>query len=181
MPLYDSSDFKTTNGITRTRSLFWELDYDGEDALFTIKDEECVHPRSNRTLVPIGKLFIELTVEDPTEYSFAEAVFGSWDAWDKISSGDKRIQANVERWRREADVRRKSLAFATLLQEAKKDGKSSFTAAKYLLEDGWKKPDGRTTDGRKERAQTRETAEEAFRRSALEEDIQRLKEEGHLQ
>lgn len=178
MALFDMSYIKTEQGVIRTKSLFYELDYESDSCLFTLKEDAIPHPTLGRELLPISRLFIEMTVEDPTEYEFASAVFGSWDVWEKIRSSDKRLVAHIEKWRVEADVRRKAMAFRTLLNEVKNDGKASFTAAKYLLEDGWKKTDGRTTDGRKERAKQRENAEEAFKRNGVADDLKRLREEG---
>ena len=180
MALFDFSYTKTPQGVIRTKSLFWELDYQSDDCIFTLKEEEC-STATGRALVPISRLFIEMTIDDPTEYEFADAVFGSWDVWDKIRNSDKRLVEHIEKWRREADVRRKALAFRTLLNEVKLGGKSAFGAAKYILEEGWKKTDARTTDGRKERAKQRETAEEAFKRTGVDEDIKRLREEGLIQ
>ena len=181
MALFDFSYTKTETNAIRTKSLFWELDYESEYSLFTLKEEECIHKPTGRVLLPIGKLFIEMTVDDPTEYDFADAVFGSWAVWDKIRNSDKRLVAEIEKWRLEADVRRKALAFKTLLNEVKNDGKASFSAAKYLLEEGWKKTDARTADGRKDRAKQREQADKAFDRAGIQDDLKRLKEQGLIQ
>ena len=181
MPLLSPDQFKNTVGVVRTKSLFYELCYDdSESAVFTLKDEAMVSP-SGVTLIPISKIFIEMAVDDPTEISFALHVFGSWDAWEKLCRSDKRLINHIEAWRREAAVRRKQLAFKVIVDEVRTSGKSAFSAAKYLLEEGWVAQDKRTQDGRKKRQEVRETAEEAFERAAIEEDLKRLREEGFLQ
>ena len=177
MPLLAPEDFKNESGVVRTKSLFHEYSYDDTSSVvFTLKDTGYALP-SGRELLPISRLFVESTVQDPTEYTFAMEVFGSWEAWDKIRSGDRRLKAQIEKWRREADVCRKSIAFRSVVEEAQ-GGKSAFSASKYLIEETWatKGPDGRSA-----RKQARETAEEAFERSGTAEDIKRLREEGLIQ
>jgi hypothetical protein len=120
-----------------------------------------------------------MAVDDPTEITFSDHIFGSWQVWDKIRNSDKRLVTHIEKWRKEADVRRKALAFSVVVNEVKNEGKSSFAAAKYLIEEGWN-PKGRTTDARKKRAESRETAQTAFEREGLTEDMARLKEAGLL-
>lgn len=187
MPLLQPTDYKTDGGVVRTKSLFHEYSYDDTSfVVFTLKDTGYFLPSkspegedqgSGKELLPISRLFVESTVQDPTEYSFAMEVFGSWEAWDKIRSGDRRLKAQIEKWRTEADVCRKSIAFKSVVEEAQ-GGKSAFSAAKYLIEETWatKGPDGRSA-----RKKARETAEEAFERSGTAEDIKRLREEGLIQ
>lgn len=181
MPLLQPSQYKSEQGVIRTKSLFYELCYDNnEHAVFTLKEDEHQHP-SGRTLVPISKIFIEMAVADPTGYNFSQAVFGSWAAWEKISNSDKRLVVQIDAWRKEADVKRKSLGFKAVVEEVTLQGKSAFTAAKYLIEESWTNKSARTADGRKARAEAQETAEEAFERSAVSDDIKRLREQGLLQ
>ena len=180
MPLLSPDQYKNGSGATMTKALFFELSYhDPDKAVFTLKDEAIVSP-SGVTLIPLSKIFIDMAVDDPTEITFAYHVFGSYDAWLKISSSDKRLVAHVESWRREATILRKQLAFKVVVDEVRNGGKSAFSAAKYLIEEGWETKDQRTADGRKNRAKARETAEEAFERAAVEEDLKRLKEEGFI-
>jgi hypothetical protein len=181
MPLLQTSQYKTEQGVVRTKTLFYELCYaEPEHAVFTLKEDEHQHPLGH-TLVPISQIFIEMAVEDPTGYNFSQAVFGSWSAWDKISNSDKRIVAHVTAWRKEATVRRKALGFKAVVEEVTTNGKSAFTAAKYLIEESWTSKDTRTADGRKARAEAQETAEEAFERSAVSDDLKRLRESGLIQ
>ena len=179
MALYDFTYTKTDNGIIRTKSLFYELAYDNpEFAIFTLKEHDS-ETSAGRPLMSLAQTFIAMTIDDPTEVEFADEVFGSWEVWDKIRNSDKRIVAAIEKWRKEADIRRKAIAFKAVVNEAR-DGKSSLAAAKYLIEEPWKKGDN-STDGRKKRSEARETAKEAFERTGVAEDIKRLREDGLIQ
>lgn len=179
MALYDFSYTKTPQGVIRTKSLFHELEYESEFSIFTLKEKPMTHP-SGRPLVPISQKFIEMTVVDPTEISFADHMFGSWDVWDKLTHSDKRLVTHIQKWRREADIRRKALAFKVVVDEVQNQGKSAFSAAKYLIEEPWNTK-GTTKDARKKREESRETAQEAFEREGLSEDVVRLRESGLIQ
>ena len=177
MAIYDFTFTKSDSGVIRTKSLFYETSYDNQEyVLFTLKEHDVQLP-SGRTAVALSKIFIEMTVQDPTEFEFSQAVFGSWEVWDKIANAAT-IDKHVAKWRKEATIRRKAMAFKSVVAEVQEGGKSSFTAAKYLIEEPWSVKDARTKDGRKARAEARETAEQAFERAAVSEDLQRLRDEG---
>ena len=178
-PLFTYEQLKNEKGVIRTKSLFYEYAYDDPQfAIFTIKDTD--HQTSEgRPLMSLSKKFIELTVDDPTEVLFADKLFGSWEVWDKIRNSDKRIVAKLEKWRKESVIRRKSLAFQTLVNEIKTQGRGALASSKYLLEEPWKAKGG--ADGRKVRKESAETAQEAFERDGLKEDLKRLKDGGLMQ
>jgi len=177
MALFGFDKTKSANGGVRTKALFYETAYGNDDfVIFTLKEFDS-HTSDGRPLTSLSQIFIEMTVEDPTEVEFADHVFGSWLVWDKIRSSDKRVVAAVEQWREEATIRRKSIAFKALVSEVKTLGKSSQSTAKYLLEEPWKKP----ADGRGHREQVRKTTEKAAESIDLKEDIKRLKEAGMIQ
>lgn len=180
MALFTMDQLKTSNGIIRTKSLFYEFCYENpEHAVLTLKDHDCT-TSDGKPLISLSQKFIELTVDDPTEVTFADAVFGSWAVWEKLMNSDSRFTRKLEAWRKEATVRRKALAFNVLVNEVRTNGKGSLGAAKYLLEEGWG-PKGQSKDGRAHRKQAQETADEAFERQGLTEDLKRLKEDGLLQ
>jgi hypothetical protein len=64
------------------------------------------------------------------------AVFGNWHVWDVIRNAPQ-LKPYVKRWRNEAEVKIKSEAIKAIALEAQSGGRSSFTAAKLLLERGW--------------------------------------------
>lgn len=133
--LFDTSKTKTDNGVTRTKSLFYELSYeDTQHVLFTLKDEDLEH--NGRTYTSLPNLYRNLVPIDPTEYTFAMAVFGNWHVWDKIRNAPQ-LKPYVKKWREEAEVKIKSEAIKAIALEATSGGRSSFTAAKLLLERGW--------------------------------------------
>jgi hypothetical protein len=87
-------------------------------------------------------------------------------------------EEDIVKWRREAEVKRKSLAFESVVKEIQEGGRSSFTAAKFLINEEWKaKEDGRAA--RKEKnLKDKTTSEEAFERAGVNEDLKRLKDQG---
>ena len=179
MALLDPKQYRTNEGVIRTRSLFYEFSYASDCAVFTVKDRPVTSPLTG-PLIEFRKLFVEYYIQDPTEVSFADHVFDSWKAWSKIRSSDKRIVALLEDCRLEGDIRRKAMAFTTVLETATSDKASAFSAAKYLIEGGWDTTKS-GKDGRSKRQRDRDTANEAFHRTGMEDDLQRLKDSGLIQ
>ena len=133
--LFGTKYTKTIKGVVRTKSLFYELSYDKpEFVIFTLKDQDLEH--KGKTYVSMSNLFRSLVPQDPTEYTFAMAVFGSWYVWEVIREAPQ-LKVYVSRWRREADIKIKSEAIKAIAEEMNSQGRSSFTAAKLLLERGW--------------------------------------------
>lgn len=169
--LFGTEYTKTVKGVIRTKSLFYELSYaDPTHVVFTLKDEDVDH--NGRTYVSMAKLYRSLVPQDPTEYTFAMAVFGNWHVWEVIREAPQ-LKPYVTRWRREAEVKIKSEAIAAIATEMKEGGRSSFTAAKLLLERGWLEKD--TASKTKQKLQEKEDEEmgkEAL--SLLSEDAARL-------
>lgn len=126
---------KTSKGVVRTKSLFYELSYESpEHVIFTLKEEDV--ERNGRTYVSLSNLYRTLVPQDPTEYTFAMTVFGNWHVWDVIRNAPQ-LKPYVARWRKEAEIKVKSEAIKAIAEEMKSGGRSSFTAAKLLLERGW--------------------------------------------
>jgi len=133
--LYGTKYTKTIKGVVRTKSLFYELSYtDPTHVIFTLKDDDVDH--KGRTYVSIANLYRSLVPQDPTEYTFAMTVFGNWHVWEVIREAPQ-LKPYITRWRREAEIKIKSEAIASIASEMKQGGRSSFTAAKLLLERGW--------------------------------------------
>ena len=101
---------------------------------------------------------------------FRSTVFGDVQFWERLKKAPW-MPAYVDAWKHEAEIRRKSLAFGAVLKEVREDGKSSFQAAKYLIEEPWRK-------GSVERRKTKASAREAY--DLVRDDVDRLKEEGLL-
>lgn len=162
---------KTIKGVVRTKSLFYELSYtDPEHVIFTTKEEDI--ERNGKTYISLSKLFCSLVPQDPTEYTFAMTVFGSWHVWEVIREAPQ-VSLHYKRWKREAEIKVKSEAIKAIAEEAKSGGRSSFTAAKLLLERGWidKEPTSKTKQKLQEKEE-QEMDREALR--LLSEEAERL-------
>jgi len=169
--LFDLTKTKTENGVVRTKSLFYELSYDNtEHVLFTLKNDDLDH--NGRTYTSLSKLYRSLAAQDPTEYTFAMAVFGDWDVWDKIRNAPQ-LRPYVTKWRKEVEIKIKSQAIKIIAEEAMGGGRSSFTAAKLLLDRGWIEKEAAS----KSKAKLEAKEEEEMDREAmklLSEDAERL-------
>lgn len=133
--LFGPEKTKNEKGVVRTKSLFYELSYGNtEHVIFVLKDED--QEVDGKTYVSLAKLYRSLVANDPTEYTFALAVFGYWDIWDTIRNSTQ-LKPYVKKWKTEVEVKIKSEAIQIIAQEARGAGRSSFTAAKLLLDRGW--------------------------------------------
>ena len=171
MPLFTMSQLKGPNGKCRTKSLFYELSYyDTTDVIFTTKEHDITV--KDKLYVSLQQLFVKMVPHDPTEYEFAQAVFGSWNVWKGISEAPQ-IKPLVNHWRSEVVVKIKSQAIQAIAEEMKSNGRSSFSAAKLLLDKGWLDSD--TASQAKKKLQAKEQEEENKQAlSLLENDAQRL-------
>ncbi len=129
MPLIEHKDLYTSSGQRRTRALFRETCMASDTPVASIGKQP-------GALIPMRELFLEFVPNDPTEFEFAELVFGDYAHWKMIADAPWMSDVLAE-WRMICDVKRKSEAFKAVLEEAK-GGRSSFTAAKYLIEEPWK-------------------------------------------
>ena len=120
----------------------------------------------------LQQLFVKMVPNDPTEYEFAQAVFGSWNVWKGISEAPQ-IKPYVNHWRNEVVVKIKSQAIQAIAEEMKSNGRSSFSAAKLLLDKGWL--DNDTASQAKKKLQAKEQEEQDKQAlSLLQNDAQRL-------
>lgn len=185
MALLTTDQYRVEGGPYLTKALFYELSDHPQYVQFTVKEQDHKVTETNkdfggRLLPSLQRIFVEHVLYDPTEVGFADHVFGLWDPWDRICQSPT-VLPHIEKWRREADIRRKALAFQQIVSEAANGGKSAMAAAKFLIDEPWKVKDARTKDGRAARKEVRETAEEAFKRTAIEDDLKRLRDEGIIQ
>ena len=169
--LFNETQLRTSQGKLRTRSLFWELSYfEPEHVIFTLRENDL--EKNGKTYTSLRKLYLSYCVSDPTEYTFAWAVFGSWDTWQQLSRSNY-VKKEIESWRKEVEVKIKSEAIRSIASEMRDGGRSSFGAAKLLLERGWL--DDKNASKAKEKLKAKEEEElnkEAL--SLLSEDAERL-------
>lgn len=169
MPLFSYDDlYNESNNNPKTRILFCQQNSSGPLSVYR-KDVE--------GKINLYKIYMDLCVDDPSEVNFAENVFGDIVYWKEHLSQDKWFIKHLEEWRMASAEKRKSMAFKAVIAEVKENGKSAFTAAKYLIEEPWLV--GATATEKKEIAKTRRmTAEKAYSATAFQDDIERLKEIG---
>ena len=158
--MFSKEDLYGLNGKMKTQSLFREFFPEtGQLTLSKHDTDGCINLR---------QIYISFCIDDPTEVTFAESVFGDYAFWENLRSLVW-MKPNVEEWERIADVKRKQKAFATLIQDATdKDSRTSVTSAKYLIDEPWK--------GRKKetKEKVKESTSEAF--SQVRHDLERMKE-----
>ena len=126
----------TTNLKPKVLCLIKELCKPTDKPIFTVRDEK-------EGLHSLRTLFVSYTVEDASESTFAEEVFGDVGYWLKARE-HKFIKPFVEEWREEADVKRKAIAYKAIVAEVRDNGKSAFSAAKFLIDEPHK--DKRNTE-----------------------------------
>lgn len=134
----------------------YQSNRDTSKAIFTMRPHK-------EGYISLRQIFVQHVAEDPSEASFAETVFGDVGYWLRVRE-QKEMKSWLPEWREEAEVIRKSNAFKAVIQEVKEEGKNSFAAAKYLIEEPWK--------GRSKKAveQKRKTSEKAAASTVSPED-----------
>ena len=164
--MFSESVLYSTGNVRRTRSLFKELSLGGQEPVFTLGRDR------GEGYICLKKLYIQFCVSDPSEAIFAEVVFGDIGFWKNIAKCTW-MQDHLEEWREVVEVKRKSLAFQSVIKQVEEDGKSSFQAARFLIEEPWK--DKRTPKVAKAaKASTTQAS------NVVSSDVKRLKEEGLL-
>lgn len=158
MAIVTRDQIYNTMNVAMIRPLL--LEEGSNSAVFTLSREH------KDGYVSLYKLFIQFVVDDPTETTFAEEVFGDISYWFTVRESVT-LKNHLEEWREICDVLRKKKAFSAILEEVKTKGRNSFQASKYLIEEPWKK-------GSPNRRKVRQTTEQAFEQSTLKEDFERI-------
>lgn len=168
MPLVSKEDMYNAQNVHFCRNIFIEYN---PSALFTLSR----NPEAGKG-VPLADLYIALTVDDPSEATFVDEVFGDFFFWKSLSNSQF-FKPHLEEWKEVAEIKRKQKAFKAIMNEVKTEGKSSFSAAKYLIEEPWR---GAPTAAERKRMRSKvnETTEKAFSDQQIQEDVERLKKEG---
>lgn len=157
----DKTLFKDAMGRFLTQSLFLELGYDTESAVYTLADE---HKEYKGKIYPSLKR-LYLLQADPTEYSFANAYLCNWEHWQRIKA-NKVIMSRIEHWEEELELMLRSQAVRAAISLSG----DNFNASKWVADGSWRtKKAGRpkaaeTERERKIRAKViDETSEDASR------------------
>jgi hypothetical protein len=115
------------NNIPRILCLISELCKYDDEPIFTLRDQK-------EGMESLQTLFINLTVNDPTEVTFAETVFGDVFYWVTVRE-IKALKDTLDKWREVASIKRKAIAYKAILDEVTSGGKSAFSAARYLIDE----------------------------------------------
>lgn len=118
---------KDSMGRFRTQSLFVEHKHDKYPAPFTLKDYD------HNGGLSLYQRYMDTA--DPTEYSFAIAMFGSWRHWQVLTS-TKWFAPTIKRWRDELSVKFESDRFQEMrdVAETCKGTPQGVQATKWLAE-----------------------------------------------
>lgn len=141
----DKKAFLDSMGRPITQSLFLEISYNPEVAVYTLKEYD--HTYEGKTFPSIKRLYIQM--EDVVEYDFANRYFLGWSHWQRIAN-NKLFKKHVEEWRIELELKVRSQAVRDIIDMSATE--RSFQAAKWLADKGWaEKRAGRPTKEQTER------------------------------
>lgn len=126
----EKSALRDSKGRFLTQSLFLELGYKTDFAVFTLKDD---HYKYNGKFYPsLKKLYLEF--EDVTEYEFANRYLLGWEHWQKMLE-NLSIAKHIKKWREELELKIRCQAMRNAISSAKK---GNFQAAKYIVNGEYK-------------------------------------------
>ena len=128
----DKKRLKDTSGRPLTQSLFLEIGYDEDKAIFTFKDED--HEYKGNTYYSLKRLYLEM--EDPTEYEFANTYLLGWQHWKRLKA-NKILAKHFAEWEEELELRLRAQGIRAAIDQAAED--KGFQAAKWLADKGWQK------------------------------------------
>jgi hypothetical protein len=128
----DKSKLRDGRGRPLTQSLFLEVGYNTDFAVYTQKDEDYTY--KGKLYLSLKRLYLEH--EDPTEYDFATTHLLGWQHWQRIVR-NKVFAKMVEEWREELELKLRSQAFREILDQSSTD--KGFQAAKWIADKGWNK------------------------------------------
>lgn len=139
---------KLVDGMGRplTQSLFLEIGYREEFAVYSLKDLD--HHYKGKVYPSLKRLY--LAHEDTVEYDFATTYLLGWNHWKRLNE-NKQLRKHFDEWREELELKIRSQAVKDIMDQCASEG-GSFQAAKWLADRGWdKRAAGRPTKQEKER------------------------------
>lgn len=120
--------FKNASGTRYLNGLFYEMTNDKSTCVYTLKNED------HKGYASLYRLYME--ANDPTEYSFAVSNLDGWDHWEALQNCSW-FKPYLHKWRRELDIRFKSIAIANIISVSKSQSKDAMQANKFLATRGY--------------------------------------------
>ncbi len=162
----DKKKMLDVRGRPLTQSLFLEMGYQEDFAMYTLKDWDWQY--NGKTYPSIKRLY--LAHDDPLEYDFATTYFLGWNHWLRLCE-NKAIRKFIDEWRTELELKLAAQSVRNIIDMTADE--KGFQAAKYVAERGWNKnPVGRPKkDTSYQDAKIDERLNEEFG-----DDVKRLKE-----
>ena len=143
---WTKEQLKDNLGRPLTQSLFLEIGYNVEYAVFTFNDEDKEY---NGKIYPSLKRHY-LEIADPTEYDFAKTCLLGWTHWKRLKE-NKALRPYFDEWADELEVAIRSEGIRGLMDLTTSEG-GNFQAAKWMAEKGWDKREaGRPSKIQKDR------------------------------
>lgn len=128
----DKSRLKDAQGRPLTQSLFLEIGYEEDKAIYTLKDED--HEYKGNTYYSLKKLFLEM--EDPTEYLFANTYLLGWQHWQRLNK-NRALTKHFEEWREELELSLRAQGIRAIIEQSAEE--KAFQQANWLAEGKWNK------------------------------------------
>jgi len=126
----DKKAFVDSMGRPITQSLFLEIGYNPEVAVYSLKEYD--HEYEGKVFPSLKRLYIQM--EDVLEYEFANRYLLGWQHWQRIIN-NKLFKPHVEAWRSELELKIRSQAVRDIIDMSADE--RSFQAAKWLADKGW--------------------------------------------
>jgi len=117
-------------GGMRTQSLFLEMGYNYDVALYTLKSQD--HTAKGKTFISLKQLY--LTSEDIIEYEFANTHLLGWDHWKRLCN-NKQLAEHIKDWREELELKLRGQAVKDIIDLSSEE--RGFQALKWLADKGW--------------------------------------------
>lgn len=130
---YTKEQLKDSLGRPLTQSMFLEIGYVTQYAIFTFNDDDKEY---NGKIYPsLKKLYLQIA--DPTEYEFAKTCLLGWTHWKRLLE-NKALRPYFEEWREELEVLLRSEGVRAAMDMTSSEG-GNFQAAKWMADRGWEK------------------------------------------
>ena len=155
-----TNEWKASNGKYYTKSLFLEIDYDVDIAMYTLKEED--YEYKGKLYKSFKKRYLE--IGDPTEYEHSQRLTDNYKHWKQlVGSTHPKIVQLMSECREELEVKLRSQGVAQIASDALEESRTAMTSAKWLADKGWepKRKAGAPSKAEKKREMKIQTAMEA--------------------